>query len=180
MESQEGHSQRSVVDGLEPSGKGEVEKTWGRDKALFPALSSSIETPCPSESSWSPQDGHRQGASGDLGAQWASHSPAHSDFSFEREKATYLMLMGLPGALDPGLPSLRTVTDFPESHLVGEGQTEDTETRAVPVRTAHPRHPREVFKRRQLGTGLGASGAGAAFRRRRGKPAREELRVDSL
>lgn len=26
-------------------------------RPLFPALSSRVETPCPSESSWSPQDG---------------------------------------------------------------------------------------------------------------------------
>lgn len=36
------------------------------------------------------------------------------------------MLTGLPGALDLGLPRLRAVADFPESHLVGKGQTKDT------------------------------------------------------
>lgn len=69
------------------------------------------------------------------------------------------MLMGLPGALDPGLPSLRAVADFPKSHFVGEGQTKDTirdtESRALPVRTGHPRHPHEAFKRRQLRTRVG-------------------------
>lgn len=117
------------MEDLSPQAKvrsGQERRPGEETRPLFPALSSRVETPCPSESSWSPQDGHRQGASGDLGSSWASHSPARSDFSFEGEEATYLMLMGLPGALDPGLPSLRAVADFPESHLVGEGQTKDT------------------------------------------------------
>lgn len=76
---------------------------------------------------------------------------------------------------------MRTVADFPASHLVGRDRLKtQSETQAAPVRAAHPRHPHEIFKRRQLRAGLGASGAGAASRRRRVKLAGEEVRLGSL